>query len=78
MSESLTTAEEAQAFTRSAKWIWEELERTPHEFGESRAYDEGSKLNFRVAYVGPFVVYFAIHEETRTVFVGALQFASSQ
>jgi hypothetical protein len=54
------------------KWTMEELSRTPMEFGESREFDPGSGLYIRVAIVGILCVKFAVHEESRQVFIGRI------
>ena len=53
----------------SLKWIVEELRRTPLEFGESREYLEAAKLRVRVAFVGPFLVGFGVHDVKKIVFI---------
>ena len=57
---------QAQAL-RAARWIMEELRRTPHEFGESRW--ESRSLLARFAIVRPVLVEFAIHRTERVVFL---------
>jgi hypothetical protein len=57
---------------QAAKWMIEELERTPAEFGESRDFLAHAELQSRIAFVPPIYVRFAIHEPTRTVFVGRI------
>lgn len=54
---------------QAARWAWEEMRRTPHEFGESRTFWPHAKLLQRVAFVGPLRLDFGIHDESRTVFV---------
>lgn len=54
---------------KAARWAWEEMQRTPHEFGESRTFWPNANLHQRVAFVGPFRFDFGIHDPTRTVFV---------
>ncbi len=56
------------------KWIHEELRRTPSEFGESRYLLPAAKLHVRVAFVGPFLVGFGVHEEKRVVFIRSIGF----
>lgn len=60
---------------QAAAWILEELARTPFEFGESRHEVPSLGLKVRLAFVEPFVVRFAIHEESHQVFI--LQFVHS-
>lgn len=54
---------------QAARWAWEEMRRTPHEFGESRTFWPHAKLHQRVAFVGPLRFDFGIHDESQTVFV---------
>lgn len=54
---------------RAAAWILEELARTPLEFGESRHELTSMRLKLRVAFVDPFVVRFAAHEDSHQVFI---------
>lgn len=52
------------AFLRAARWIVEELARTPHEFGESRERYEALRLTRRCG-----IVDYAINDEHRIVFI---------
>jgi hypothetical protein len=54
---------------KAARWAWEEMQRTPHEFGESRSFLPNAKLHRRVVIVGPLRFDFGIHDDSRTVFV---------
>jgi hypothetical protein len=54
---------------RAARWIVEEMERTPDEFGESRDFLAYADIQIRVAFAAPLFVIFGIHGESRTVFV---------
>jgi len=54
---------------RAAKWIVEELERTPGEFGESRDFLAYADIQVRIAFAAPLFVVFGIHEDSRTVFI---------
>ena len=54
---------------RASKWIMEELARTPMVFGESRDYLAHLDLRLRIGFAGPFSVQFAVHEESRQVFI---------
>jgi hypothetical protein len=54
---------------RASKWIMEELARTPMLFGESRDYFAHLDLHLRIGFAGPFSVQFAVHEESRQVFI---------
>lgn len=65
---SLAAAEGRQSeVLRAARWIMEELRRTPNEFGESRW--ETRSLLSRFAIVRPVLVEFAIHRTERVVFL---------
>jgi hypothetical protein len=57
---------------QAAKWIVEELERTPLEFGESRENYTGAKLQLRIGFARPFAVRFGVHVESKTVFIGSI------
>jgi hypothetical protein len=54
---------------RAARWMLEELERTPLEFGESRESLNSMGLEVRVAFVRPFLVRLEVNERNRIVFV---------
>jgi hypothetical protein len=54
---------------RSAKLIIGELETEPNTFGESRELFPAAGLVFRLAFAGPMSVYFAVHEQAKTVFI---------
>lgn len=54
---------------KAARWIMEELARTPMAFGESRDFLPHMQLHLRIGFAGPLSVQFAIHEESRSVFV---------
>jgi hypothetical protein len=56
-----------QSFADGARWIFEELSRTPTEFGESR-YESGS-LAFRCGFAGALYVEYAVKSESRAVFI---------
>ncbi len=56
-----------QQFPEAATWIAEELERTPHEFGESR--EEIGSLAFRCGCAGTLYVAYAIDESEHVVFI---------
>lgn len=60
------------AALRAARWIVEELQRTPHQLGESRDYFPQTELAMRIAFVQPFVVIFAVHEPSKTVFIRSI------
>jgi hypothetical protein len=53
----------------AARWIMEELARTPMPFGESRDYLQHLQLHLRIGFAGPISVQFAVHEERRLVFI---------
>jgi len=44
------------------KWIMEELERTPLEFGEARYASGDPGMKIRVGFSGPVMVRFGVHE----------------
>jgi hypothetical protein len=54
---------------QASKWIMEELAPTPMTFGESRDYLDHMELHLRVGFAGPFTVQFAVHEESKQVFI---------
>jgi hypothetical protein len=58
---------------QAAKWIVEELERTPLEFGESRENYPGAKLQLRIGFARPLKVRFGVHEESKTVFIRTIE-----
>jgi hypothetical protein len=58
---------------RAARWIMEELARTPLEFGESRENYPGAKLKLRIAFASPLVVNFGVHESSKTVFIRSIE-----
>jgi hypothetical protein len=68
-------ADEARAsghlplFLAAARWILEELARTPTEFGESWTTWPGSDLIFRRGFAGPLFVQYAIREDERVVYI---------
>lgn len=57
------------AALRSAAWLMSELALTPSDVGESR--DEFPRLGLRrrIHFTRPVSVLYAVHEESRTVFV---------
>ena len=57
---------------KAAKWMLEELERTPEEFGESREYLPHADLYMRLAFVPPLFVKFGVHRPSRTVFISKI------
>ncbi|MCU0703978.1 MAG: hypothetical protein MUF18_08385 [Fimbriiglobus sp.] len=61
-----------QVAVKAAKWMLEELERTPEEFGESREYLPHADLHMRLAFVPPLFVQFGVHHSTRTVFISKI------
>ena len=56
-------------FLAAARWIVEELTRTPAEFGESWTTRPGSDLIFRRGFAGPLFVQYAIREDNRAVYI---------
>ena len=55
--------------TNALRWIFEELSRTPMEFGESRNDLLHLDLHLRIAFVKPFCVDFAVHVLHHKVFI---------
>lgn len=53
----------------AARWIMDELARTPMSFGESRVYLPHLELHLRVGFAGRLMVEFAVHEVSRKVFI---------
>ena len=56
-------------FLRAARWVMEELARTPEEFGESWFTLPGSSLVFRRGFARPLYVEYAIDSANRTVYL---------
>lgn len=56
------------SFVKSAKWIQEELRRTPLEFGEARYAAPIGRFLYRVGYVGPIAVHYAVDPVNRIVY----------
>lgn len=56
-------------FLQAAKWITEELERTPAEFGESREAWPDRALAMRCGFARPLYVEYAIRSDVRTVYI---------
>ncbi len=56
----------------AARWLVEEWERTPFEFGESREYLGHADLHMRIVFVPPLYAVFGIHEPSHTVFVSKI------
>jgi hypothetical protein len=54
---------------RAARWILEELARTPLKFGESREYLPHLGMHLRIGFAGPIFAEFAVNLTDRTVFV---------
>ena len=54
---------------QAGEWLIEELARTPLELGESRDVLPHLNLKVRLAFVRPIAVQFAVHEESKQVFV---------
>jgi hypothetical protein len=72
MREAVGRAEaqgELVAVTEALEWAREEMQRTPHEFGESRGFLPHAKLHRRIAFAGPLAFHFGIHDESATVFL---------
>lgn len=56
-------------FVPAARWIVEELARTPNEFGESRDWFADAGTQARCGFAGPLYVAFGVHEESQVVFL---------
>lgn len=58
-----------QIFLQAARWIVEELTRTPSEFGESREYLEAADIRMRCGFARPLYVEYGVNEANNTVFL---------
>ncbi len=58
-----------RAFVIALKWIYEQLQRTPHKFGESREWYAGAELQARCGFARPLYVGYGVHEPGRRVFL---------
>jgi hypothetical protein len=56
-------------FKQAARWIMEELARTPEEFGESWFVRPGSALTFRRGFARPLYVEYAFDTANRIVYL---------
>ena len=56
-------------FRRAARWIIEELERTPTEFGESREAWPDRSISMRCGFARPVYVEYAVYENQRAVYI---------
>jgi hypothetical protein len=56
-------------FLRAARWVVEELQRTPLEFGESWFTRPGSALVFRRGFARPLYVEYAVDPAARIVYL---------
>jgi len=63
---------------QAAKWIREELARTPLEFGESREVLPAMQLQVRVAFVRPLGVKFGVHEVEKKVFITSFMYCGNE
>ncbi len=66
------------AVVRALRWMLEELERTPLEFGESREGSDVDRLRLRIGFAEPLVVNFGVHEPSRNVFVSRIGLSKRQ
>ncbi|MBA4188673.1 MAG: hypothetical protein C0467_11800 [Planctomycetaceae bacterium] len=57
------------AVVPAARWIMEELARSPMLFGESRDFLPHMQLHLRIGFAGPISVQSAVHEPSRHVFI---------
>jgi hypothetical protein len=58
-----------RAYVLALRWIYEELRRTPGEFGESREWYPSAELQARCGFARPLYVGYGIHEPSRRVFL---------
>ena len=56
-------------FGQALKWIYEELERTPDEFGESREWYPAAAIQARCGFARPLYVGYGVHADSRRVFL---------
>ena len=56
-------------FVRAARWVMEELARTPGEFGESREWHEHARIQARCGFARPLYVEFGVDEANRIVYL---------
>lgn len=54
---------------RAARYTYDELRYAPAQFGESREYLSHLELELRIAFAPPLYVEFAVHEQSRQVFI---------
>ena len=54
---------------RAARWVVEELARTPTEFGESWTERPGSAVILRRGFARPLYVEYGVHQDERVVFI---------
>lgn len=69
LADEATATGRRASFLRAARWIVDELERTPGEFGESRADYPHLGLLGRAGQVGPLFVEYAISDADRIVYI---------
>jgi hypothetical protein len=69
LAEEARAADRLPLFLAAARWIMEELARTPTEFGESWTTRPGSDLIFRRGFAGPLFVQYAISEHNHVVYI---------
>lgn len=69
LAEQARTSGRYQIFLRAARWIIEELERTPNEFGESRESWPERSISVRCGFARPLYVEYAVHESHRAVYI---------
>jgi hypothetical protein len=56
-------------FLRAARYTYDELRYAPAQFGESREHLPHMELELRIAFAPPLYVEFAVHEQSRQVFI---------
>jgi len=56
-------------FLRAARYTYDELQYAPAQFGQSRERLSHLELELRIAFAPPLYVEFAVHEQSRQVFI---------
>jgi hypothetical protein len=69
LAEQARASDRLPLFRRAARWIIEELERTPNEFGESREAWPERSIAMRCGFAGPMYVEYAVYESERAVYI---------
>lgn len=69
LGEQAAASGRLQLFLRAARWIVEELERTPNEFGESRESWPERSITMRCGFARPVYIEYAVYENERAVYI---------